>query len=412
VGVSSAISKFTAKYPRVRALRRAGFSLIVQLSLCLQLLFLIGVAVAYFLVSEQGFSVWLAVTVSGFSIIPMAFINASRAFLEGSRDFGRLSVLRVIYMPANFLVPAVMVWYNPAVSVNALVVGVVLSKFLEALHYSAWGLKKYVFTGYVSHKKKLLLFGFGKWIGVNSVLGPLFSYSDRFVVSLFISIASLTSLVPATELINRLMVLPMAITGVLFPEFSRSSDRIFEKHAISFEALYLINTLIAVALMSVSHPLIELWLGAGKDDVAVLMILFLVGWPLASHNRVVSTYLQVRGGQRAVTVSAAIVALIYLLVMAILVAMVGIYGAPLAALFRVILINVAYTRILNSKGESYAVGKVAAGLALSLIIACIAIFTFNIVIVAILIGLYGVYNISAIRYVVRYFSERLKARIG
>ena len=71
------------------------------------------------------------------------------------------------------------------------------------------------------------LLGFGGWMTVTNLVGPFMMYLDRFVIGSVLGMAAVAYYVTPYELVTKLLVIPGALVGVLFPMFSSSliSDR-------------------------------------------------------------------------------------------------------------------------------------------------------------------------------------------
>lgn len=70
------------------------------------------------------------------------------------------------------------------------------------------------------HLKRLL--GFGGWMTVSNLVGPIVMYLDRFVIGSVLGMAAVAYYVTPYELATKLLVIPSALVGVLFPMFSSS----------------------------------------------------------------------------------------------------------------------------------------------------------------------------------------------
>ena len=64
------------------------------------------------------------------------------------------------------------------------------------------------------------LLTFGGWLTVSNVVGPLMVYFDRFVVAGMLGSAAIAYYTVPYDVLNRLLLLPQAIQGVLFPNFA------------------------------------------------------------------------------------------------------------------------------------------------------------------------------------------------
>jgi O-antigen/teichoic acid export membrane protein len=66
------------------------------------------------------------------------------------------------------------------------------------------------------------MLGFGGWMTVTNVVSPMMVYMDRFFIGSTLGLAAVAYYVTPYEIITRLLVIPGALVGVLFPMFSAS----------------------------------------------------------------------------------------------------------------------------------------------------------------------------------------------
>ena len=64
------------------------------------------------------------------------------------------------------------------------------------------------------------LLTYGGWLTVSNVVGPLMVYFDRFVVAGMLGSAAIAYYTVPYDVLNRLLLLPQAMQGVLFPNFA------------------------------------------------------------------------------------------------------------------------------------------------------------------------------------------------
>ena len=64
------------------------------------------------------------------------------------------------------------------------------------------------------------LFGFGGWMTITNLVGPMMMYLDRFAIGSALGMAAVAYYVTPYELVTKLLVIPGALVGVLFPMFS------------------------------------------------------------------------------------------------------------------------------------------------------------------------------------------------
>jgi O-antigen/teichoic acid export membrane protein len=72
------------------------------------------------------------------------------------------------------------------------------------------------------------MLGFGGWMTVTNLVGPFMMYLDRFAIGSMLGMAAVAYYVTPYELVTKLLVVPGALVGVLFPMFASSliADRI------------------------------------------------------------------------------------------------------------------------------------------------------------------------------------------
>ena len=66
----------------------------------------------------------------------------------------------------------------------------------------------------------LPLIRFGSWMTISNMIGPMMIYLDRFWISAAISVAAVAYYTTPFEIVTRLLIIPGAVAGVLYPAFS------------------------------------------------------------------------------------------------------------------------------------------------------------------------------------------------
>ena len=123
---------------------------------------------------------------------------------------------------------------------------------------------RYDFVVQLSLMKSLM--HFGGWMTVSNIVGPLMAYLDRFLIVSMVSIGAVVFYATPYEMVSRLMIIPGALAGVLFPAFSASfvQDRNYTTLIFCRGAKYIFITLFPIILITVTlaHEVLELWLGS------------------------------------------------------------------------------------------------------------------------------------------------------
>lgn len=199
--------------------------------------------------------------------VPMVVgTSACRGVLEGLQRFRAISVIRVMMGALTFLTPLAILPFSKRLSVVVLAMVVVraviwfvhLALCRRAVPGIAWRNR---FD--VAHVVPMLRLG--SWMTVSNLVGPLLNYFDRFVISGMVSVAALTFYATPYELVSKTYVIPLAITGVLFPAFAAclmdppKVARLFHS-GVTYIFLLLFPVLFLIS--SFAREVLTLWLGA------------------------------------------------------------------------------------------------------------------------------------------------------
>jgi O-antigen/teichoic acid export membrane protein len=109
------------------------------------------------------------------------------------------------------------------------------------------------------------LAGFGGWITVNNIIGPLMFYLDRFTAGSLVSISAVAYYTAPVDMMLRLAVIPGAIVGVLFPAFATSLSQNRERSGMlltrGLKYIFLVMFPIVLILVTFAPEGLNLWLG-------------------------------------------------------------------------------------------------------------------------------------------------------
>jgi len=127
------------------------------------------------------------------------------------------------------------------------------------------------------------LFAFGGWVSLSSVISPVLTSLDQFLIASGIGVRNLPFFSVPNSIAQRMNILPQAMFRALYPRFARmragdqeSSDTLGTSVAI----LSLLLTAIASAGVLLIGPLLTVWLGAAfaAEASTVGRILLLGAW--------------------------------------------------------------------------------------------------------------------------------------
>lgn len=156
--------------------------------------------------------------------IPMVVVTAGVVgILSAFQRFGVLNAIRVPMGLYTFVAPlAILPFSQSLLWVTAVLVA---GRLLAGVAYF-WACRDVmppVRRGLVQQYEVIRpLFRFGAWMTVTNVVSPLMQYLDRFVVGAIVSIAAVAYYATPYEAVTKVLIVPGAILGVLFPAFAAS----------------------------------------------------------------------------------------------------------------------------------------------------------------------------------------------
>lgn len=106
---------------------------------------------------------------------------------------------------------------------------------------------------------------FGSWLTVNNVTGPLMSYIDRFLVGSLLSVTAVAYYTTPIDMALRLIVIPIAVVGVLFPAFAMTLNQNPGRSGVllarGLKYVFLIVYPIVLVIVTFAPEGLRLWLG-------------------------------------------------------------------------------------------------------------------------------------------------------
>lgn len=201
--------------------------------------------------------------------LPMQALSATyRGVNEAYLNFRSISVVRVALGVANFGLPLVAAVFSQ--KVYWLVAGIVFSRGIALYVY------KYLADHCISEVRTFRpefsleiargLARFGGWFTVSSVLNPIISIADRFIIASTISAAAVAIYVVPYEMVVQSLTIVGAITTVAFPYLSKirvseplRAAKVFRKALLWTLALM---ACVSVAYFILGWRVLEVWLGS------------------------------------------------------------------------------------------------------------------------------------------------------
>jgi O-antigen/teichoic acid export membrane protein len=199
--------------------------------------------------------------------IPLVVVTAGlRGLFEAHQRFGLVNALRIPMGIYTFLGPLLVLplTTNLAYIVAVLILGRLLA--LIAHVYISFRLMPDL-RGHAQwcSVAALSLLRFGGWMTVSNVISPLMVNMDRFLIGALVSMSAVTYYATPFEVISKLLFIPAALVGVLFPAFSssfaRNPHRATELYIRCSKYLFFILFPATLMIVGFAHDGLSLWLG-------------------------------------------------------------------------------------------------------------------------------------------------------
>jgi O-antigen/teichoic acid export membrane protein len=190
------------------------------------------------------------------------------------------------------------------------------------------------------------LFGFGGWMTLTNLMGPMMVYLDRFVIGALVSMSAVAYYVTPYEAITKLWIIPGALIGALFSAFSSNLAHHIGRTVNQFQkvmdGIFLLMLPITMLVMAYAHEGLTLWLGHdfAVHAVSVFQILA-IGVFINSIGRVSSVFIMAAGRPDIPAYVFMLELPIYLFSLWYMLGRWGVEGAAIAWVARIVLDNVA-----------------------------------------------------------------------
>lgn len=276
-GLGRATTRFMAQARGAGDGRRVAA--VFRMSLTMNLVFgLIGAAIAAvatpWLVSNvlrvpteiqaetMRMGLWLA------AAVPV--VTASLSLVGALEAYGLFGVLNVVQATAGIalrLAPLVVLPFTTRVDVAF--IAILIVRLLALAAYAVVCVRRIDdLRGWHpadSHVARSLL-AFGGWLTVSSIVGPLMTYMDRFVIGSVVSLRAVALYTTPYDAVKQLQLLPLSLARSLFPMFGAATQGselgLADVYGRSLRVLVIAMTLPMIILVALARDLLTLWVGA------------------------------------------------------------------------------------------------------------------------------------------------------
>jgi O-antigen/teichoic acid export membrane protein len=300
----------------------------------------------------------LAFQIAAAGVVATTITSGLRGALEGLERFAESNLSKIFLGFCMFVLPALSVWlHGPTLWIIALylvgarVLVMVGSALLLRSHLLGSGPR-------LTSRYLQPLLSYGVWVTVTGIVGPLMVYGDRFFVSATVGAAQLPLYAIPQEGLQRLFLIPAALCGALLPQLaSLQGIDIKNVYRRNYKRVAVIMLgLCALAALS-SYPVLAIWLSPEFAQKALPIALILAtGIWLNAMALVPYTLLHARGKPKITALFHMVELVFYIVALYYLASQMGLVGAALAWVLRVlldlILLHVAANWIIRRTNDN------------------------------------------------------------
>ena len=221
---------------------------------------------------EALWSLWILAATLPFVVSTAGLIG----ILQAHQRFPQINAVRIPLGIMNFLGPVLALSVTPSLVATTLV--------LATSRIAAWLAYRWLCRNFFSNSGALhfsrtaarTLLGFGGWVTVTNIVGPLMVYFDRFVIGALLTTSAVAYYITPYEVVTRLWIVPDALVGVLFPAFTAAlvsdSRRATFLFLVAARALLITMFVPVAAIVLFADEALALWLGAdfARESAPVL----------------------------------------------------------------------------------------------------------------------------------------------
>ncbi|MEO7178515.1 MAG: flippase [Allosphingosinicella sp.] len=285
---------------------------------------------------------WLA------AVVPVSLLGALlNGVLAGRERFGALNLIEGASNLLLSVVPLSLAWvFGPQLWI--LLAGSLAAKMLS-LSVLGTICVGAVPIGRPSFRREMVrqLAGYGGWVSVSSLIGPLLAMWDRFIIGAVLGPKAVSIYVIPFSVAFRLMLAPGALTNALFPRFAVASREDLERLCLTaLTAVSVVMTPLVLISILCSGPFFSIWLGQEIGaPAAQLAYIFLPGIWANGLGMVTLSTLQGQGRPKYVAFAHLAETLPYALLLYLGLTYFGLIGAALAWSVRVAADSVLLMRL-------------------------------------------------------------------
>lgn len=202
----------------------------------------------------------------GLSIPIITVTTGLRGVLEARHRFAMVNAVRVVMGIFSFLGPLAASFFSP--SLVGIILVLVSGRLVSGTIYLFMCVRTTPGLGsrflWESDALKELITT-GGWITVSNLVSPLMSYSDRFLITYFLSVSVVAYYTTPFEMVTKLWVVPTSLAGVLFPAFAALAvidrQRLMGTYARGVQSCLAVLYPAVFLIILFAPEILRIWLG-------------------------------------------------------------------------------------------------------------------------------------------------------
>lgn len=199
--------------------------------------------------------------------VPLVISTASlRGILEARQRFDVVNVLRLPMGVFTFAGPLLVLPFSRSLF-DVVLVLVGARAVLWAAHVAACFRIVPELRAGVRFRRDLVgsLLRFGGWMTVSNLVSPLMVYMDRFLIGAVLTVSAVAYYATPWEMATKLLIVPSALSSVLFPAFGflhrRDPERTARLYYTGVKLVVLALFPLTLAVTALARPGLAFWLG-------------------------------------------------------------------------------------------------------------------------------------------------------
>ncbi|MCS7052678.1 MAG: flippase [Ignavibacterium sp.] len=214
-------------------------------------------------------------------ILPFVATTAAlRGILESYQRFDIINIIRLFLGITNFLIPAIVIQFKN--DLFYVVAYLVIFRIIVWIMFFVGALKVDKQLKNFSIKISFIkpIFKLSSWMTISNLTIPIMVYLDRILIGAMISAEAIAYYATPYEVVTKLWIIPTAITGVLFPNFSMNYvvDKNYTvsllKKSTKYVTLFLLPIILILILFS--DYILTVWLGKDFSEKSFVVMRFIL----------------------------------------------------------------------------------------------------------------------------------------